>query len=403
MIESEFSRADIKNQSVFVRNFSEAYPPIVQYLRKYGHLHNSRSGPTLELLDFKTTMTNPVERCVGGNERKMNIFFLLAEAIWIWAGRNDVKFLNLFNSRMAEFSDNGSTFNAPYGFRLRHHGLDASNTFSAWGREEDGVSYEDCSERNFDQIKWVLNLLKKDPDTRRAVVTIWNPEFDTQDSKDIPCNDLLMFKLRHGYLHLTIANRSNDVHWGLPTNVFQFSFILEMMSNVLGVKPGCQTHNSQSLHLYLENEASGIFVDKPLLYNNNIYSVVKPGVMQFIEIPHIRIPDQLKYKDVFFSNMINELMNPTENWRIHEGLKYWKCVFDILKTYLQYTKTNRKIADKVDTLVQLNNLHKFNIGVCDDYFLLAINWFAAGIDQEFTNEFNLGKNFNIKNSWIGKL
>ena len=70
-------------------------------------------------------------------------------------------------------------------------------------------------------------------------MSIWNTDFDLgTQTKDIPCNDLVMLKIRNGKMVTTIQNRSNDLHLGLPTNVFQFSFLTEMMAGCLGIELG---------------------------------------------------------------------------------------------------------------------------------------------------------------------
>ena len=82
----------------------------------------------------------------------------------------------------------------------------------------------------------MLRVLDENPNTRQAVISIWNPLLDLGVStKDMPCNDMLMFKIRDKKLITTIQNRSNDLHLGLPTNIFQFSFMPELMSQCLNV------------------------------------------------------------------------------------------------------------------------------------------------------------------------
>src|SRR5690606_39271094 len=145
--------------------------------------------------------------------------------LWIWAGRKDVAFLLPFNKRIAEFSDDGKVFHAPYGWRLRKWGLSTS---------EEPVEVTDSNKHAIqfiDQIKTSIQMISDDEITRRAVMSIWNPDFDlNHNGLDLPCNDLVELIVRDGKLNMTIANRSNDLHWGLPTNVFQFSWILELCS-----------------------------------------------------------------------------------------------------------------------------------------------------------------------------
>jgi len=83
-----------------------------------------------------------------------------------------------------------------------------------------------------------------------------------------------MFKIRRDKLHLTINNRSNDLHWGLPTNIFQFSMLLDVMSYILMKDVGQQTHMIDSLHYYVDNPIT----NNILLRNEsfNIYDFYSP-------------------------------------------------------------------------------------------------------------------------------
>lgn len=226
---------------VRVNTFSYIYPFLNDYVLKSAPERESRDGKTRELLDVKTQLLNPTRRCVGGYGRNINVFFLLTEAMWIVLGRRDVGTLTRFNSRMKDFSDDGSVFHAPYGWRLRRWGV----------RSEDhrGECLPDLAGQ--DQVMNALRIFSENPSTRQVVMSIWNPDFDLGfETKDVPCNDMVMMKIRDGKLYTAIANRSNDLHLGLPTNIFQFSFLSEVMAACLGIEVGTQTHNSQSLHVY---------------------------------------------------------------------------------------------------------------------------------------------------------
>ena len=181
---------------------------------------------------------------------------------------------------MSNFSDDKEVFHAPYGFRLRHYGI--STTDKLPQNDDEAIHHL----QGDDQIFKAVQMLTDDPDTRRCVLSIWNADFDlATSSKDIPCNDLLMFKIRNGELYTTISNRSNDLHWGVPTNVFQFSVLTELLSNVLGISLAKQTHNSQSLHFYANNEIAGKMhkeyantLGSPLF---DIYDICEPSKMDF--------------------------------------------------------------------------------------------------------------------------
>ena len=322
-------------------NFAAMYPMINKFiLTQQKEWDESRDGKVKEILDFKTTLLNPYRRVVGGQMRNINIFFLLAEAMWIFTGRKDVRFLTLFNKKMADFSDDGVVFHAPYGFRLRNWGV----------RSEDKFVEENMhAAQGYDQLADAIKIFEKNPNSRQVVMMIWNPDFDLgMSSKDIPCNDCVMMKIRDGKLYTTIQNRSNDLHWGLPTNIFQFGFISEVMANILGVKLGTQTHNSQSLHIYDWNNIAEVMLKE--YQNGNIYTIY--DIDNVHEIPmdiHFNnsvASNRLREVDVMFNRFIDTLTDVADGkeinreavWDICNDSKWFACVFRLLEIYLIYKR-----------------------------------------------------------------
>lgn len=219
-----------------VRNVNEAFHML---MRDTIHEPNetawrevsSRGMATMEIDGpFITQYLRPCERVLFCPTRDANPFFHFFEALWILDGRDDVEFLARFNSKMAQFSDDGIIFNAPYGQRLRY----------SFG---------------IDQLIAVIEMLKAKPDTRQAVMAIWNPGIDLRvTSKDLPCNDLLMFKIRDGKLRTTVTCRSNDALLGAyGANVVQFSTLHEFVARAVGVEPGAYYQVSDSFHVYKES------------------------------------------------------------------------------------------------------------------------------------------------------
>ncbi len=178
-----------------------------------------------------TEYVRPYERVLFNPVRDANPFFHFMESLWILNGQYDVETLAKYNSGMRNYSDDGLTFHGAYGYRLRH----------AFGK---------------DQLLYVIDMMKKDPDTRRAVMMIWHPELDLGvNSKDLPCNDALMFKLRDGQLDMTVCNRSNDAIWGAyGANAVQFSMIQEFIAAALRVRVGVYRQVSDSFHIYTDLE-----------------------------------------------------------------------------------------------------------------------------------------------------
>jgi len=194
-------------------------------------------GNTKELL-FTTSIINyPKHRYSLNFERKHNIYALLAETLWVLVGKRDIGWLSHYLPRASDFSDNGLNWRAGYGGRLRH----------ATGCEESGVVH------SIDQLQFIYNTLSKDPNTRQAVITIWDPVKDVNamgKTKDIPCNNWLHFIHRNGYLYLHVSIRSNDLIWGDMINQFEWSMLLDIMAGSLGMKIGSLVTHRTSLHIY---------------------------------------------------------------------------------------------------------------------------------------------------------
>lgn len=122
--------------------------------------------------------------------------------------------------------ENAQNFEYTYGQRLRD-----------WGVE------------GIDQIKYVIDKLKKNPNSRRATCVTWIPSKDTV-SQEIPCMILLDFKLRRGRLNLTVVFRSHDFYGAAPSNWYGLSKLMEYVADKIGAKPGKLTSVSISAHIY---------------------------------------------------------------------------------------------------------------------------------------------------------
>lgn len=235
--------------NMYVRNVNEAWATFCMLACNDGGTGlfaevAPRGIRTLEVREpFATTYTNPEECVLTDPVRDANPFFHLYEAYWILCGFNDVDRLAWYNAQIREYSDDGETFHGAYGYRARYFTTTAPR-------------YE------VDQIQYVIDLLKADPDSRRAVISLWNPSMDAVGigGKDYPCNAMLFFKIREGALNLTVCNRSNDAVWGCyGANAVQFSILLQYIARKLKVPVGRYTQVSDSLHVYLDGKAGEVW------------------------------------------------------------------------------------------------------------------------------------------------
>ena len=107
------------------------------------------------------------------------------------------------------------------------------------------------------QLDVAYRRLRSAPSTRQAVITLWQPEFDTEDGHlDYPCTVALNFRLggtqyrQHDQLDMQVLMRSNDAWLGLPYDMFQFTQLQLTLCNALNANPGTYTHTAWSMHLY---------------------------------------------------------------------------------------------------------------------------------------------------------
>lgn len=227
---------------IVVDGVNQALPAALSILRVSGVRHTAASvaneRSTLEHPGvFITVYEKPNRNVLFDPVREANPFFHYLETMWILAGRNDVGFLKSILAGMARYTDDGLTYHGAYGWRLRQ-----------WPEHTDDgglVGYKD-------QVQQAIDLLRAKPTTRQVVMSIWNPLLDLGTAtKDMPCNDLIMLKVRDGKLNLTVANRSNDAILGAyGANAVQFSMLQMYMAAKIGVGVGRYTQVSDSMHVY---------------------------------------------------------------------------------------------------------------------------------------------------------
>lgn len=281
----------------------------INHILAYGVPNESRNGPVLRFPTPVTTVwTDPLHRVSVSPIRDANPFLHLMEAMWMLAGRNDVETVAYYSKQMAEYSDDGKTLNAAYGYRWRKH----------FGH---------------DQLDEVVEILKKDPASRQAVVQIWDHQDLVSSTKDRACNTQVLFEIQSGRLNMTVFNRSNDSIWGCyGANVVHFSFLQEYMANRIGVDVGVYYQVSNNLHLYTEFEISQRYIKAeeepglvqspadPALYTKPLHNYrARQGALAWIDRYHgseyCVIPMSLGAQAPGFEDDLQELVSNFKNNR----------------------------------------------------------------------------------------
>ncbi|HZN73779.1 MAG TPA: thymidylate synthase [Micromonosporaceae bacterium] len=207
---------------------NDLYTAVCRVVLAEGHGTAPRGMATTEVLGAHLRLTDPRRRFVAVSPaRVLNPAFAVAEALWILSGSDD-PWIFTYNRNLRQYADNGRLQGA-YGPRLRR-----------W-RDE------------VDQLHRVRALLARDPDSRQAVIQIYDPQLDTRGHRDVPCTLNYRFFIRRGRLDMHTTMRSNDVWLGLPYDLFTATLLQELMAGWLGAEVGTYHHHVDSLHLYAQH------------------------------------------------------------------------------------------------------------------------------------------------------
>lgn len=204
-----------------------AYRKLCNDLLDKGHIMETRNirGNTMELCNYTMTITDLYCEYVSLETGGTNLTYLAAELLWYWSARNDLDFISKFSNIWAKVSDDGVTANSAYGYILQ-------------------------KKHNFNQIETIIDLLKADPYSRRAVLNINVPNENVKDTKDEMCTICLNYQIRNGKLHCTCVMRSNDANFGLRNDLGYFIYLQKYIAKRLGVPAGTYTHFAMSIHFY---------------------------------------------------------------------------------------------------------------------------------------------------------
>ena len=162
--------------------------------------------------------------------KKVHTKSIIHELLWFLRGETNIKYLN----------DNGVTIWDEWADADGNLGRVYGAQWCDW-RTADG--------RSINQIEDVVAQIKKNPDSRRLIVSAWNPgEIETMALP--PCHTLCQFYVSEGELSCQLYQRSADLFLGVPFNIASYALLTLMVAQVCGLKPGDFVHTFGDLHLY---------------------------------------------------------------------------------------------------------------------------------------------------------
>lgn len=165
--------------------------------------------------------------------KKLHLKSIIYELLWFLKGDTNVRYLQEHGVRIwNEWADENGDLGPVYGHQWR-----------SWPDNKGGT---------IDQIQNVLDQIMRTPDSRRMMVSAWNPA-EVDDMALPPCHCLFQFYVADGRLSLQLYQRSADTFLGVPFNIASYALLTMMMAQVTGLRPGDFIHTTGDTHLYLNH------------------------------------------------------------------------------------------------------------------------------------------------------
>lgn len=165
--------------------------------------------------------------------KKLHLKSIIHELLWFLKGDTNVKYLQENGVRIwNEWADENGDLGHIYGYQWR-----------SWPDYEGGF---------IDQITEAVETIKKNPDSRRIIVSAWNVA-DIKNMNLPPCHAFFQFYVADGCLSLQLYQRSADTFLGVPFNIASYALLLQMVAQVTGLKAGEFIHTLGDTHIYLNH------------------------------------------------------------------------------------------------------------------------------------------------------
>lgn len=177
--------------------------------------------------------------------KKMHWPSILRELLWYLSGENHIRNLRQHTKIWDAWADADGNLETAYGHYWRH--------FPSATRGADG----EWRVREVDQIRFVIEALKRDPNSRRLVVTAWEPG-NALTSKLPPCHYTFAFHVSDGKLNCHLHQRSGDIALGIPFNMAAYATLTQMIAQEVGLGLGTFAHSIVDAHIYVAKPESSM-------------------------------------------------------------------------------------------------------------------------------------------------
>ncbi|HSI23039.1 MAG TPA: thymidylate synthase [Methylophilaceae bacterium] len=209
------------------------YQDLMRHVLEHGHKKEDRTGTgTLSVFGYQMRF-NLAEGFPLLTTKKVHLKSIIHELLWFLQGSTNIQYLKDHGvSIWDEWADAQGNLGPVYGYQWRN-----------WPRP-DGT--------HIDQIAQVVNMIKKNPDSRRLIVSAWNVA-DVDQMKLPPCHAFFQFYVADGKLSCQLYQRSADIFLGVPFNIASYALLTMMVAQVCGLKLGDFVHTLGDAHIYLNH------------------------------------------------------------------------------------------------------------------------------------------------------
>jgi thymidylate synthase len=206
------------------------YLDLMQHILDRGVRKNDRTGTgTLSVFGYQMRF----DLAAGFplvTTKKVHLKSIVHELLWFLSGDTNIRYLKDNGVRIwDEWADAEGNLGPVYGAQWR-----------SWPTPDGG---------SIDQIKAVVEQIRRNPDSRRLIVSAWNPA-DVDKQALPPCHVLFQFYVANGRLSCQLYQRSGDVFLGVPFNIASYALLTMMVAQVTGLRPGDFVHTFGDVHLY---------------------------------------------------------------------------------------------------------------------------------------------------------
>ncbi len=209
------------------------YHDLMEHVLRHGVKKNDRTGTgTLSTFGYQMRF-NLDDGFPLLTTKKLHLKSIVHELLWFLKGDTNVRTLQENGVRIwDEWADAKGDLGPVYGAQWR-----------SWPARDGGT---------IDQIAHLIEQIKKNPDSRRLIVTAWNPA-DVDKMALPPCHCLFQFYVANGRISCQLYQRSADIFLGVPFNIGSYALLLMMVAQVTGLKAGEFIHSFGDAHLYLNH------------------------------------------------------------------------------------------------------------------------------------------------------